>query len=60
MKKFIVEDPFWQIFPDAKIGVVICHGIDNSVGNRERYQKLLLDAENEALKYLKNPTFSEN
>jgi len=60
VKKFIVEDPFWQIFPDAKIGVVICRGIDNSVGDRERYQKMLLDAENEALKYLKNPTFSEN
>lgn len=60
MKKFIVEDPFWQIFPDAKIGVVICRGIDNSVGDRERYQKMLLDAENEGLKYLKNPTFSEN
>jgi len=60
MKKFIIEDPFWQIFPDAKIGVVICHGIDNSAGDRERYQKMLLDAENEGRKYLTNHTLSEN
>lgn len=25
MKKFIIEDDFWSIFPSAKIGVVVCH-----------------------------------
>jgi len=60
MKKFIVEDSFWHIFPEAKIGVVICRGIDNSKRYHDRYKKMLLDAESEALKYLKNPVLSEN
>ena len=60
MKKFIVEDSFWRIFPDAKIGVVICHSIDNTIKNQEKYEELLRNAENEALKYLVDEQLSEN
>jgi len=60
MKKFIVEDSFWRIFPDAKIGVVICHSIDNTIKNQEKYEELLRNAENEALKYLVYEHLSEN
>jgi DNA/RNA-binding domain of Phe-tRNA-synthetase-like protein len=60
MKNFIIEDDFWSVFPNAKIGVVICHGIDNSIKDKEQYNEMLLKAEQEALKYLKDSEFSNN
>lgn len=59
MKRFVIEDEFWNLFPSSKIGVVICHDIDNSIGNEE-YKKMILQGEEEALKYLKNSEFSNN
>ncbi|NNU74786.1 B3/B4 domain-containing protein [Clostridium estertheticum] len=60
MKNFTIEDGFWDLFPNAKIGVVICHGIDNTVRNEEGYLDMILRAEKEALKYLQNEEFSNN
>lgn len=60
MKKFIIEEPFWEIFPTAKIGIVICNGIDNSIKDEKKYKELLLSAEEEARKYLQEPEFSTN
>ncbi|MBB6215523.1 DNA/RNA-binding domain of Phe-tRNA-synthetase-like protein [Anaerosolibacter carboniphilus] len=60
MKNFIIEDDFWSIFPNAKIGVVICHGIDNSIKDKEQYNEMLLKAEQEALNYLQDSEFSNN
>ncbi|MPM79809.1 hypothetical protein SDC9_126851 [bioreactor metagenome] len=31
MKKFVIENDFWSLFPNARIGVVVCHGIDNAL-----------------------------
>ncbi|MFD2372108.1 hypothetical protein ACFSO0_19500 [Brevibacillus sp. GCM10020057] len=28
MPKLIIEEDFWSLFPHAKIGAVICQGID--------------------------------
>ena len=60
MKKFVVEDEFWNLFPNAKIGVVICHGIDNSIKDKEEYKEMILQGEEEALKHLKDAEFSNN
>ncbi|MBX4258247.1 B3/4 domain-containing protein [Clostridium estertheticum] len=60
MKNFIIEDGFWDLFPNAKIGVVICHGIDNTIRNEEGYLDMILKAEKEALKYLQSEEFSNN
>ena len=60
MKKFIIEDDFWSIFPSAKIGVIVCHGIDNTIKDKETYKEMILYAEEEALKYLQNTEFSSN
>lgn len=60
MKKFIIEDSFWNLFPNAKIGIVICNNIDNSIRDKEQYSEIILEAENEALKYLQNAQFSSN
>ena len=60
MKKFIIEDDFWSIFPSARIGVVVCHGIDNSIKDKGTYKEMILNSEKEALKYLQNSEFSSN
>ena len=60
MKKFIIEDGFWNIFPHAKIGVVISRDIDNSIKDNNKYEKLLIEASKEALTYLQNDDFSSN
>lgn len=60
MKNFVIEDDFWSLFPNAKIGVVICHGIDNTIRNEEVYVDMILKAEKEAFKYFPNVEFSNN
>lgn len=60
MKKFITEDGFWNLFPNARIGVVACHGIDNSIKDKDKYSDMIYNSEKEALKYLKNAEFSSN
>ncbi len=60
MKNFVVEDQFWDMFPEAKIGVVVCRDIDNLVGNQEKYAELLSNAEKEVRKFLKDEEFSNN
>lgn len=58
MKKFIIEDDFLNLFPEVKIGVVVCNGINNTVKDENKYLDMLRDSENEALKYLNNPEFA--
>lgn len=60
MSKFIIEDEFWSLFPHAKIGTVIFHGIDNSIQNVEVYEKMLREAEKEAHAFLSLEEFSSN
>ncbi|NQF14564.1 B3/4 domain-containing protein [Brevibacillus sp. HB1.3] len=60
MSRFIIEDDFWSLFPHAKIGIVICQGIDNSSSDVEKYEKLLREAEKEAHKFLRLEEFSSN
>lgn len=60
MKKFVIEDDFWGIFPNAKLGIVVCNGIDNTVKNEEKYKEMLEDAEKGISKYLQNDEFSSN
>lgn len=40
--RFIVEEPFWSLFPEAMIGLVAVHGIDNHAG-AEASGRLLAD-----------------
>lgn len=60
MSRFIIEDDFWSLFPHAKIGIVICEGIDNSIRDVEKYERLLQEAEKEAHKFLRLEEFSSN
>jgi len=60
VKKFVVRDDFWSLFPNAKIGVIVCHGIDNIIKDADSYKEMILNSEKEALKYLQNAEFSSN
>ena len=59
MKNLLLK-MIWSIFPSAKIGVIVCHGIDNTIKDKETYKEMILYAEEEALKYLQNTEFSSN
>lgn len=60
MQKFIVDNEFWSQFPNARVGVIICRGIDNSIIVDDQYQERILGAEKQALNYLQSSEFSEN
>lgn len=60
MTRFIIEDDFWSLFPHAKIGTVICQGIDNSIRDVEIYEKLLQEAEEEVHNFFSREEFSSN
>ena len=60
MTKFVVEDDFWSLFPDAKIGVVVCNNINNIIKDEEKYKDMILISGQEALEHLKNEKFSSN
>ena len=60
MKKFIIEDSFWDIFPEASIGIITVHGIDNYIKAENRYQPLLETAEKKGLSWLTHDDFASN
>lgn len=60
MKKIIIENDFWDIFPEAKIGVVVCRGINNFIQDDKKYENMILNAEKEAMNYLENANFNDN
>ncbi|WP_415339983.1 B3/4 domain-containing protein [Clostridium perfringens] len=60
MKKFIIEDDFWELFPNAKIGIITCTGIDNTIKDENQYKYMISQGEKEALNHLTNGEFSSN
>ena len=60
MKKFIIEKDFLEIFPEAKIGVLVCEGIDNHIKDEGRYEEYLKESCEKALIHVSNPEFTEN
>lgn len=60
MKKLIIEKPFWDTFPQAKIGIIIIKDIDNSIRDDEKYSHMLVEAGKEALFHLSDDQLSKN
>lgn len=60
MKRFVVERAFWELFPEAKIGVIICNDIDNTPRDTEDYAALLAAAEALVPGHLRDEEFSNN
>lgn len=60
MSNFIVDKSFWELFPTAKIGVVLLSNYQNSEASPAEIVELLQDSNQLAKNYLPNPNFSEN
>ena len=60
MSKFLADASFWELFPQAQLGVVLLKGINNG-GESVRDIKVLLSRSNaDAEKFLVKNVFSEN
>lgn len=64
MKQFVVDDSFWELFPDAQIGVVVAHGMkpesDISSEDAAALAKMLAEANHTADQHLTSNTISQN
>lgn len=63
MKKFITEESFWSLFPDAEIGVVVLNDVDNSDSvyeDNETIRDDLAKANQEAGKWITATPISKN
>lgn len=60
MKSFVIEEPFWKVFGDAKIGIVLCKGMDNTCADTQVYADMLRNAERQALQFVENDVLSAN
>lgn len=60
MSKFIVDKSFWNLFPNAKIGVVILKDYESKKESKQEIKDLLFESNLLAKKYLTKEVFSEN
>lgn len=60
MKKFIMEQPYLDIFPESKIGILVCNGIDNHIREEDKYAGFLKECEQLAQQHIQNPEFTSN
>ena len=60
MKRFILDPSFLELFPESRIGVLVCKGIDNHIRQEDRYAPWLRDCEKLSAAYTANPEFTEN
>ena len=58
--RFIIRNDFWKLFPEAKIGIIVCKGINNKIEKEDQYSELLRNGEKECLKYLPDAELSKN
>lgn len=60
MSQFIVDTSFWNLFPDAKIGVLLLKDYKTPAQSPDELVKLLEESNGIAQKFLTEDTFSEN
>lgn len=60
MKKFIMHESFLQVFPESKIGILVCKGIDSAVKDEDKFAPYLRECEKAAAKHFENPEFTAN
>ena len=60
MKKFVIENEFWELFPTAKIGIIVANDIDNTIKDEAKYAPMLAAAEKETDKFFTEGDFSKN
>ena len=62
MGKFIINEEFWTVFPEAQINVLVVKNIDNNSSEEKHsyFSELLNSAAKEAVQFLNEETFSQN
>ena len=60
MASFAIEPAFWELFPQAEIGIVVARGIDNAHESSEDVKAALVEANKAALAHVPDPTISKN
>ncbi|MGL4694467.1 B3/B4 domain-containing protein [Enterococcus larvae] len=62
MKKVIINEEFWELFPEAQINFLVMKDIDNHIEEKDEahFTELLKDAAKEADKFLTEESFSSN
>ena len=60
MKKFVIEDSFLNIFPNARIGIVLLNGIDGHVKDENKYVSYLRECEEISKKFTAEEEFTDN
>ena len=60
MKKFVMEQPYLDIFPESKIGILVCKGIDNHIKEEDKYADYLKECQKLAQVHIENPEFTQN
>lgn len=62
MSKFVAEKSFWDIFPEAEIGIIVLKGIDNTDAVYEKHPEIktaLETANEEAVKFITTSPLSK-
>ena len=59
-KRFVIEEDFWQLFPAAKVGIIVCNGIDNHIKEQDKYLPMIQEGEKQCTQYFINSEFSKN
>ncbi|MGF6375180.1 DNA/RNA-binding domain of Phe-tRNA-synthetase-like protein [Clostridiales Family XIII bacterium PM5-7] len=61
MKKIIAKDDFWELFPQCKLGLVVCKEMDNHYHqNESEYEELLRNGEQKGLTFVQAEPIAEN
>ncbi len=60
MSRFVIDRSFWELFPDAQIGVLLLKGYKNSSKSPAELTDMLRESNASASKYLTEEVFSEN
>ncbi|MGT2933081.1 B3/B4 domain-containing protein [Streptococcus catagoni] len=60
MTKFIASQSFWDLFPQAKLGVILLKDYQNQAESSEEIQKLLKDSHSFVADHLPEDNFSDN
>ena len=62
MARFTASEPFWNLFPQAEIGIVVARGLENHADRVKDCPAIAADLEsalNESRKYLSGETLSQ-
>lgn len=60
MTRFIAETSFWELFPDARLGVLVVRNLDNSQRDNAAIAQALADAHEVALQHIPADTWMDN